>query len=237
MEQDDPTQTMTIANLPLEQLNGLLQSALLVGYVPLYTKTVATATSCVNLFGIEFCDSKNATVWCGVLGGNCFADMQVPGKNLWAPGLCAMTRTTCRMGEKGEAEMKAVVTAKNLGVSTVAMPCLPHTQLPSNMKCPVASAPGINKTAHQVLISGFVDGPRPSSKDLADGKFMINFATSFAIVLGVLGCLCSGIVTSCVLRRQILLAKNVALAALSAPQPAILTSRTEETKKAEVSAV
>jgi hypothetical protein len=229
--------TETIGNLPLEQLSGLLQSALLVGYVPLYTKTVATATSCVKLFGIEFCDSKEATVWCGVLGGNCLADMKVPGKSLWVPGLCAMTRTTCRMGEKGEAEMKALVTAKNLGVNTTAMPCLPHTQLPSNMTCPVASAPGINKTTHQVPISGFVDGPYPSTEDLADGEFMINLATGFAIALGVLGCLCSGIVTSCALRRQIGLTKAVALAAPSAPQPAILTSRTEETKKAEVSAV
>jgi len=141
------------------------------------------------------------------------------------------------MGETGEAEMKALVTATNLGVNTTAMPCLPHTQLPSSMTCPAASAPGINGTTHQVPISGFIDGPYPTSKDLADGKFMINLATGFAIALGVLGCLCSGFVTICVVRRQTRLAKATALAAPSPPQPAILTSKVEETKKAEATAV
>ena len=49
---------------------------------------------------------------------------------MWVPGLCAMTRTICRLGEKGEAEMKALVTAQNLGVKTTAAPCLPHTRMP-----------------------------------------------------------------------------------------------------------
>jgi len=230
--------TETIGNLPLNHLVGLLQSALSVGYVPLYTKTVASAESCVKLFGLNFCSKQDATVWCGVLGGNCLADMKLPGMSVWVPGLCAMTRTICRLGEQGEAEMKALVTAKNLGVSTMASPCLPHTGLPASMNCPIASAPGINRTTHQVQISGFVDGPYPDSEDLDAGESMINLATSLAIAFGVIGSLCSCGVTLWVVRSCTKngLKESATLAAPSA-QPAILTSKVEDTKKVEVAAV
>jgi len=225
--------TETIGRFPLSRLMGLLTTALLTGYVPLYTKTVATAESCVKLFGMNLCSKKDATVWCGVLGGNCLAQMKMAGMTLWVPGLCAMTRTVCRMGENGEAEMKALVTAKHLDVGTSPSPCLPHTGLPASMNCPVASAPGINATGHQVSVAGFVDGPRPDIADLDEGESMINHATNLAIAFGVLGCLCSGSVTAFFLwRRKKTLGLNQSAVAVSSPS--ILTSQPQWFQKGAV---
>lgn len=220
--------TEAVANAPLMYFFSILQAATLTGYVPLYTKSVAKVESCVKLFGMNFCDKKDVITWCGVLGGNCFTQFEANGRKMWVLGLCAYTKTICRMGgEKGEAEMKALVTAKNLGLTTIDSPCR-TPPYDASMNCPLPQAPGINGTLHQVKIHGFVDGPRPDSADLEDGESMINLVTSLAIALGALGALCSCGLTARTCRRW---KKNPGVkspAPTPAPssfQPAILTSQ------------
>ena len=102
----------------------------------------------------------------------------------------------------------------------------------------MASAPGINQTTHQVAISGFVDGPYPESADLDAGKSMIDLVTSLAIAFGVLGSFCSCTIAMCaVWRFQKTDLLKSATPAASPAQPAILTSKMDGTKKAEVTAV
>merc|ERR1712072_391731 len=226
-----------IANAPLQSFLGVFQAAALTGFVPLYTKTVATISTCVEIFGMKFCDKKDATTWCGVLGGNCQTQMSIAGMTMWVPGLCAYTRTICRLGEeKGEADMKALVTAGNLGVSTIDLPCMSHTGLPPSMNCPIAKALGINATMHQVQVHGFIDGPRPDNseemrKDLDDSESMLNLVTSLVIAVGTLGSLCSFSLTACCVWRL----NKAPSSKSSAPagphdRPRILTSQPQSTK-------
>lgn len=124
------------------------------------------------------------------------------GAKLWVPGLCAFTKSICRGGKNGEAEMKALVTAENLGLNTIDVPCAAQTGLPPSMNCSIPLAPGINATMHQTEIAAFVDGPRPEPADLDEGESMITLITSLVIALGSIGCLCSVCLTVvCCVRR------------------------------------
>jgi len=207
------------------------QASLLTGYVPLYTKSVAKVETCVRLFGMRFCEKKDVTTWCGVLGGNCQTTFEINGVRAWVPGLCKYTRTICRLGgDKGEAEMKSLVTAQNLGVTTMDMSCMNHTGLPPIMNCPMPSAPGINGTLHEMQIEGNVDGPHPDRAELDEGEFMILLVTSIVIGLGALGSLCSSGLTACTLRRL----RTPAVkkwAPASSPNPPVILSSQPESKK------
>jgi len=195
----------TTANTTIAPFLGLFQTVLLSGYAPLYTKTVATSDSCIKLFGLEFCGTEDTITWCGVLAGNCQTKVQVGGMKAWSPGLCSYTKTICRLGgDRGEAEMKTLVTAENLGVGTMNLPCAAQTGLPPSMNCPIAQAPGINATLHQVQISEFVDGPFPDQKDIDDAESMITLVTNLVIALGTLGIFFSGCLAAfCVWRCRV----------------------------------
>jgi len=230
--------TEATANAPFGPLAGLLGAVSLIGYAPLYTKTEATVQSCVKLFGITFCEDKVTTTWCGVLGGSCLAQTtDIAGAKVWVPALCAMTNSVCRLGgDKGEAEMKALVTATNLNVHTASVPCAPETGLPATMTCAViAQAPGIESanppTGRQQQVPGFVDGPRPDSKDIEDGESMINLATSLAIAFGVLGCISSCSLTGFALWRWKRSSAMGATSSGSSQLPSILTSQAQATQK------
>jgi len=224
----------TIAKAPLQNFLGVLAAAHLTGYVPLYTKSEATAESCVKLFGMEMCEKKSTVTWCGVLGGNCQTEFSLNGMQMWVPGLCAYTKTICRMDSKGgdtaESAMKALVTAANLGVSTLDMPCMKHTGFPASMNCPLPSAPGINKTLHQRSIASFVDGPYPDQAELDDAESMITLVTSLVIALGALGCLFTFLATVCMVRRLKVQDVKSSETATSASGPVILSSQAEEKK-------
>jgi len=222
-----------VAAAPLEKFMGVFGAAHLTGYVPLYTKNVAKVQQCATLFGIELCEDMDTVTWCGVLGGNCQTEFAMMGMKLWVPGLCSYTKTICRMdksgGDKAEAEMKALVTAENLNVKTMALPCMNHTGFPPSMTCPLPSAPGINGTLHQTDVAGFVDGPHPAQKDLDDAESMIVLLTSLVIALGALGSLCScGLTALCVRRFKAAEAKfapTPPTPASSNSQPTVLTSQ------------
>ena len=222
-----------IADAPLSSFLGVFQAATLTGYVPLYTKTVAKLESCSKLFGMTFCDKKDTITWCGVLGGNCQTQMNNAGKQVWVPGLCSFTNSICRSGgEKGEAEMKALVTPENLGVSTVDSPCRPHTGFPNSTNCPMPVAPGLNATGFQVTIDALVDGPHPDSEDLDKARSMINLSTWLVIVLGAAGIISASSLAACVLWRS-----KTSSGKDPTPQPNILSQGPEHPKKQEVAMV
>jgi len=218
----------TVAAAPLQNFMGVFAAGHLTGYVPLYTKSEAKAESCVKLFGIEMCEKKNSVTWCGVLGGNCQTQFEMAGMQMWVPGLCSYTKTICRMdsqgGDKAEAEMKALVTAKQLGVMTIDMPCMKHTGYPATMNCPLPSAPGVNQTLHQRDIAGFVDGPYPDQSELEDAESMILMVTSLAIALGAVGCLTSALATVCIVCRLRAGTVKASEGAASVQGPVILAS-------------
>lgn len=122
---------------------------------------------------------------------------------MWVPGLCTYTGTVCRSGgEKGEKEMKALVTAAHFNLTTIDAPCTNPLVPPTITNCPIvqpnAQAPGIgiNATMHQVAIPGLVDGPTLENdmdlkKEISDGKYMIDAATQAAILLSCIGVICS----------------------------------------------
>jgi hypothetical protein len=191
-----------IAEAPLENFLGMFEASLRTGYVPMYTKSVARVETCARLFGMRFCEEKDITTWCGVLIGNCQTTFEINGAKAWVPGICKYTRTICRVGgDKGEAEMKSLVTAQNLGVTTMDMPCMNNTGLPPSMNCPLPSAPGINRTLHEVQIEGNVDGPHPDGAGLDGVESLIFFVTFNVIGLGALGSLCSCGLAASALRR------------------------------------
>lgn len=225
--------TETTADAPLANFLGFMRSAVLVGYAPLYTKTVVKAKACVKLFGIPVCDAKQETVWCGTLAGNCLAPTSIGGMEVWAPGLCGLTRTVCRSGgDKGEAEMKAAVTADKLGLSTVPFPCQPASGMPPNMTCPVARAPGINATGHQMIVPGFIDGPKPDIQDLQKNEDKLNMFTNTVIVVGAVCLLCSCICTPCLVRWMLKpQGPKTTGAAASQSVPTVLTSSVEGSKE------
>jgi len=227
----------TTANTTITPFLGLFQTVLLSGYAPLYTKTVTTSDSCIKLFGIEFCGKKDIITWCGVLAGSCQIQVHVGGMKAWVPGLCAYTKTICRLGgEKGEAEMKSLVTAGRLGVSTIDLPCATQSGLPSSMTCPIAQAPGINATLHQVQISEFVDGPFPEQTDIDDAESTIKLVTTLVIVFGALLILFSGCLTAKVVWRCTVAAKTSnptsasGLPSILSAQPASKKQQNESTQ-------
>jgi len=216
--------TKVVADAPMSRFAGFMQSALLTGYAPFYLKTVATSQSCVRILGMDFCGMKETTIWCGNLGGNCLAPAGLPGIDLWVPALCSFTKTVCKMGgDEAEAEMKALVTAENLGVKTLAVPCKPQTGLPPTMNCPIPLAAGINATLHQVQVPGFVDGPRPKDSDLESGEDAIRFVTALSIIIGVIGAVLSFCLTFCLACR--LKRRDVAATKSATALPTIITPR------------
>jgi len=184
--------TESTANTTIDKFLGLFGAVALTGYAPLYTKTVATTEACIHFYGFEFCEKKDTVTWCGLLAGSCQTEILLGGMTMWVPGLCAYTNTVCRLGgEKGEAEMKSLVTAQRLNLKTIDFPCAIQSGFPSTMNCPVAQAPGINATLHQVAIPGYVDGPIPKEKDISDGAYMIETATHLMIIFSAIAALCS----------------------------------------------
>merc|ERR1712232_384486 len=140
-------------SIPLAAFGGITVAASMSGYVPLYTKTVATVESCLRLFGVNICAKKTMESWCGTLGGQCLVD--VPGTNLTEPAVCALTRSVCRLSE---AEMKALTVPSNLGLTILAViPCHPSTGLPPSLNCSIPAAAGIDVTMKSRPIPGFVD--------------------------------------------------------------------------------
>jgi len=209
-------------SLPLAAFAALGAAASLHGFVPLYTKTIATAETCLTLFGITICDKGTEETWCGNLGGNCFVDLPaVPG--MVEPAICPYTRTVCRLTE---AEMKALVTPANLGLAIVAtIPCPVATGL-ANMMCNVASAVGVEDvTAKMLPIPGFVDGPFPRKDDLDKGSASIELFTTLAIVSGVvLTVFCWVLAAAIVLKSKRTKGHGNASPNPAAPHPTILTA-------------
>jgi hypothetical protein len=183
--------TEATANTTIDKFLGLFQAVLLTGYAPLYTKTVATTESCTRLFGIELCEKKDTITWCGALAGNCQTSVDWNGTTIWVPGLCAYTNTVCRLGgDKGEAEMKSLVTAQHLGLTTIDVPCTAQSGLPPTVNCPIAQASGINASLHQVAIPGMVDGPIPDRHDIQDAKYSIEAVIHMTIGIAAVAALC-----------------------------------------------
>jgi len=208
---------------PFEAFGAIGFFANTMGYVPLYTKVTGAGGSCLTLFGIRMCEEKVQEAWCGTLAGPCVVD--VPGTNMTEQAICTYTRAVCR---SSEAEMKALTTPTNLGLTILgSLPCHPATGL-IGMNCSTKAAAGIVPNQQpinkQQPIPGYVDGPNPSADDIEKGENAIALFTGLVIAVGVvLTILCSGI-AACLCRR-----KKKAYQANEAPaplpqQPAILTS-------------
>jgi hypothetical protein len=181
------------ANTTIDKFYGLFGALPLTGYAPLYTKTVAKTESCMHLFGLEFCEKKDTITWCGALAGNCQTEVEIGNITTWVGGLCAYTNTICRLGgTKGEAEMKALVTAQNLGLTTVDVPCTSASGLPPSLNCPIVTqAAGINTTTgHQVSIPGLVDPPTPYYKEVQDAKYTVEAVIHMTMGISAIAAMC-----------------------------------------------
>jgi hypothetical protein len=211
------------ASMPLQAFGSISIVAATQGYVPLYTKTVATAETCLTLFGFPMCGrAEKQESWCGFLGGSCF--VQVPGTNLSEPAVCSYTRMVCRLKE---ADMLALMTPRNLGLSIAAtMPCDASLGLPAGSACRIPAAPGIDERLRPKPILGHVDGPHPRQEDLDKASSAITFSTSLVIAASaviILGC--CGVGSWSAIKFMKVSKKGANAAAIPAT-PAILTSTT-----------
>lgn len=157
------------------------------GYAPMYTKTVATAETCMKLFMLPMCNKATAESWCGWLSGPCL----MPGTNVTIP-TCAYTRSVCSSTKE---EMLKWATPQHLGLTVVAQyPCPASTGLPASLNCSLVAAPGIDATMQMqpTSIFGYVE-QKLTTKDLEElqkGEAMIVTMTTLAIVFNIVQILC-----------------------------------------------
>jgi hypothetical protein len=164
---------------------GIVGSIMVHGYAPTYTKTVATAETCMKLFMLPTCNKATSESWCGWLSGPCL----LPGTNVTIP-TCAYTRSVCSSTKE---EMLRWATPEHLGLTVVAQyPCPAATGLPATFNCSLVSAPGIDATMQMQPILDYVE-QKATKKDLEElqkGENMIVMMTSMAIAFNLVQIIC-----------------------------------------------
>jgi len=172
---------MNMTALQSPEFFGIVGSIMMNGYAPTYTKTVATAETCMSLFMLPMCNKATTESWCGWLSGPC----AIPGSNVTQP-TCVYTRSVCSSSKE---EMLKWVTPQSLGLAIVAQhPCPAPTGLPAYVNCSLASAPGIDATMQMRPIRGYIE-QKLTQKDLdefQDGENTIVMMTTLAIVCNLL---------------------------------------------------